>query len=77
MNESKFVAVSVVSDSTLTSLPVGGIAYRVMPMQQLLFNALECLDEPTLVLPTYYFSVFYLGGKKTTILFLERRTFCN
>lgn len=76
MNEFKFGAVSMVSDSTLTSLPVGGIANRVMSMLQLLFNALECLDEPTLVLPTYYFSMFYLW-KKTTILFLERRTFCN
>lgn len=57
MNELKFGAVSMVNDSTLSSLPVGGITIGVALMLQLLFKGLKYLDEAKLVLPDYFFLV--------------------
>lgn len=44
MNELKFGTVSMVSDSALYSVPVGGITIGGAVMLQLLFKALEYRD---------------------------------
>lgn len=50
----------MVSDRAF-SWVVGGITIGVTLMLQLLFKGLEYLDDPTLVLPTYLFSVHVLA----------------
>lgn len=62
INELRFGTVSMVSDSTFSSLPVGGITIGVTLTLQLLLKGLQYLGEPTFSLPCLFLFAVLVSG---------------